>query len=55
MTVDPSKKRIVLVVHGVQTGKDEDQLQHKQIKALINGRANGTPLISIPISMPMKI
>ena len=38
MPVDPGKPRMVLVVHGVQTGTSDDQKQHQQIKQLIDQR-----------------
>lgn len=44
MSVNPGKKRKVLVVHGVQTGKNKDQKQHKLIRDLINSRLGSIPL-----------
>lgn len=44
MPVDPRKKRQVLVVHGVHTGADADQNQHRAIEALIRARLNGIPV-----------
>ncbi len=44
MSVNPGKKRKVLVVHGVQTGKNKDQQQHKQIRDLIDSRLGNIPL-----------
>ena len=44
MAVDPKKVRKVLVVHGVQVGKDKDQRQDKDITELINNRLGQVPL-----------
>lgn len=44
MGVDPGKTRKILVVHGVQTGKDEDLNQDKLIKELIKNRLGDLPL-----------
>ncbi len=44
MSVDPSKPRKLLVVHGVQVGDDTDQTQDKEIKTLIETRLGGAPL-----------
>lgn len=44
MPVDPQKQRRILVVHGVQTGTNEDQDQHRLIKALVTDRLNGAPV-----------
>jgi len=44
MSVNPGKKRKVLVVHGVQTGKNKDQKQHKVIEDLIDSRLGNIPL-----------
>lgn len=44
MAVDSSKPKRVLVVHGVQVGKDEDQNQDQDIKELILNRLNDAPL-----------
>lgn len=44
MAVDPSKKRIVLVVHGVQLGDDKELDQDKVIEDLIESRLGGTHL-----------
>jgi hypothetical protein len=44
MSVDPLKPRKILVVHGVQTGRDEDIKSHEIIKELILDRLNGIPL-----------
>ncbi|TQV87277.1 hypothetical protein [Aliikangiella coralliicola] len=44
MPVNPNKKPVVLIVHGVQTGTDKDQNQDRQVKQLINNRLGGLPL-----------
>lgn len=44
MSVDPSKPVKIIVVHGVQLGKDKDQKQHVDIKNLIKNRLAGVPL-----------
>ena len=44
MAVDPTKARKILVVHGVQTGTDEDQDQHKTIAELVKNRLGSIPL-----------
>ncbi len=44
MPVDPRKPRIVLVIHGVQVGDDEEQNQHKTIKDLLLNRLGNIPL-----------
>lgn len=44
MAVNSSMPKKILVVHGVQAGDDDDQHQDKDIKKLIEGRLNGTPL-----------
>jgi hypothetical protein len=44
MTVDPKKPRTVLVIHGVQTGSDKEQNQHKTIKDLLKNRLGKIPL-----------
>jgi len=44
MTVDPGKSKTVLVIHGVQTGKDEGQNQHITIKELLENRLGDIPL-----------
>jgi len=44
MSVNPGKKRVILVVHGVQLGADRDQHQDKSIKNLINDRKGNLPL-----------
>jgi len=44
MPVDPQKPRRILVVHGVQTGTNEDQDQHKLIQGLVTDRLNGAPV-----------
>lgn len=44
MPVDPNKPRKVIVVHGVQLGRDKDQKQHIVIKDLIKNRLAGVPL-----------
>ena len=40
MPVDPGKTRKILVVHGVQTGTDEDLDQHELIDELVRDRLN---------------
>ena len=44
MPVDPQKPRKILVVHGVQSGTDEDLNQHLAVKDLVQDRLNGIPL-----------
>lgn len=44
MSVDPGKKRKVLVIHGVQVGANKDQHQDKQIKTLIDNRLGNLPV-----------
>jgi hypothetical protein len=44
MGVDPKKPRKILVVHGVQSGRDEDINAHKEIKELVISRLGGVPL-----------
>lgn len=44
MSVDPSKKRKIIVVHGVQIGSDEDQKQDESITELVNNRLGNIPL-----------
>lgn len=44
MAVDPLKQRRILVVHGVQSGTNEDQNQHRLVKALVTDRLNGAPV-----------
>jgi hypothetical protein len=44
VAVDPNKPRKILVVHGVQSGQDEDINVHKDIKELIISRLGGVPL-----------
>ena len=44
MAVDPQKPRVILVVHGVQTGTDLDQNQHELIAGLVRDRLGGIPL-----------
>ncbi len=44
MSVDPSKSRKILVVHGVQTGRDKDINAQELIKKLIINRLNGIPV-----------
>lgn len=44
MTVDFNRTRKVLVVHGIQSGTDEDLRQHILIRDLIESRLNGMPL-----------
>lgn len=43
MSVSADKKPIVLVVHGVQLGEDEELDQDQQIKQLIQSRLNNQP------------
>ncbi|MBT3877775.1 MAG: hypothetical protein HOI47_29175 [Candidatus Scalindua sp.] len=42
MTVDPQKPRKILVIHGVQTGTDEDIDSDQKIKELVINRLAGT-------------
>ncbi len=44
MGVDPNKIRKILVVHGVQSGRNEDINVHKDIKELVVSRLGGVPL-----------
>ncbi len=44
MPVDPKKKRIVLIVHGVQSGDDAGMNQDVTIRQLITDRLNGMHL-----------
>jgi hypothetical protein len=44
MAVDPRKPRKILIVHGVQTGTDEDINSDKKIKELVINRLAGTPV-----------
>jgi len=44
MSVVPGNPRTVLVVHGVQTGNNDDQQQQEQIDALIRNRLGSIPL-----------
>ncbi|MCK4422017.1 hypothetical protein KAW48_09485 [candidate division WOR-3 bacterium] len=44
MGVEPQKPRKILVVHGVQTGRDEDINSHETIRELIINRLNGIPI-----------
>ena len=44
MPVNPTKPRVALIVHGVQTGADKDQNQHLVIKQLIKNRLGNIPL-----------
>jgi hypothetical protein len=44
MSVDPTKQRKIIVVHGVQTGEDEDQNQHESIADLIASRLGNSSL-----------
>jgi hypothetical protein len=44
MPVKPTKPRVALIVHGVQTGADKDQNQHLDIKELIKNRLGNIPL-----------
>lgn len=44
MAVDPTKQRKILVVHGVQTGTNEDIDPAAKIQTLVEARLNGVPL-----------
>jgi hypothetical protein len=44
VAVDPTKPKRVLVIHGVQSGEDADQNQHKLVEELIKNRLNNAPL-----------
>ncbi len=44
MSVNPSKPRKVIVIHGVQTGDNDDQNQHIAIRKLIEQRKGQLPL-----------
>jgi hypothetical protein len=44
MSVDSSKPRKILCVHGVQTGRDADIDRHEVLRELINDRLNRRPL-----------
>ncbi|VAX37689.1 hypothetical protein MNBD_UNCLBAC01-291 [hydrothermal vent metagenome] len=44
MSVDPKKQRKILIVHGVQSGSDEDQKQDRIITELVNNRLGNIPL-----------
>jgi hypothetical protein len=44
MSVDSSKPRRILVIHGVEAGKDEDQHQDEDVTKLIQTRLSGAPL-----------
>ncbi|NJD90567.1 MAG: hypothetical protein FIA91_03485 [Geobacter sp.] len=44
MAVDPGKPRKVLVVHGVQTGNNDDLNQDRLVDELIRGRLGPVPL-----------
>lgn len=44
MPVNPSKPRVALIVHGVQTGADKNQNQHLEIRDLIKNRIGNIPL-----------
>jgi hypothetical protein len=44
MAVDPTKTRIILVVHGVQAGRDEEITSHETVKQLVLNRLGGTPI-----------
>jgi len=44
MSVDSTKSRRILVVHGVEAGTDEDQHQDEDTKKLVETRLNGAPL-----------
>ncbi len=44
MAVDPTKARKILIVHGVQTGTDDDQDQHETISELVKNRLGSIPL-----------
>ncbi len=44
MAVDPTKPRMVLVIHGVQLGDNADQNQHVTVKELLKNRLGNIPL-----------
>ncbi|MFI5308393.1 MAG: hypothetical protein ACHQ53_13635, partial [Polyangiales bacterium] len=44
MSVDPTKPREILVVHGVQTGTDADLDQDVLVRNLVQSHLNGVPL-----------
>jgi hypothetical protein len=44
MTVDATKPKRILVVHGVEASTDADQHQDEDVKKLIETRLNGAPL-----------
>jgi hypothetical protein len=44
MSVDPSKPREILVVHGVQHEADGELKQHELLQALVTSRLNGVPV-----------
>lgn len=44
MSISPKNPRTVLCVHGVQTGDNNDQQQHKMIQALIDSRLGNIPV-----------
>lgn len=44
MGVDPNKPRKILVVHGVQSGRNEDINVHKDIEKLVTSRLGDLPL-----------
>jgi hypothetical protein len=44
MPVDPKKPREVLVVHGAQTGRDDELDQHLLVEKLIDHHLDGIPL-----------
>jgi len=44
MTVDPTKPRTILVIHGVQTQTNDKLDQHKQIEELVKNRMGTMPM-----------
>lgn len=44
MSVDPSKPREILVVHGVQHETDAELKQHELVQALLTAHLNGVPV-----------
>lgn len=44
MAVDPKKPRTVLIIHGVQTGDDNDLIQDQLIEQLLKSRLGNMPL-----------
>lgn len=48
MAIDLNKPRKILVVHGVQTGTDQDLRQHEEVKILMNRRTEGMSASVLP-------